>query len=109
MIRHFGCSSEEYPAIVRQNIGQFLGSTAAQVTCRLGIAFPVDMAKVPTITLFDNVTNAGTLFVDGVGGNLPATPQLITTSQCGQAALTTGVIYGANSAILGQWRADTGW
>jgi hypothetical protein len=92
-----------------QNIGQFLGQPSAQTTCRLSITFPVDMAKAPTMTLYDNTTNAGTLYIDGVGGNQAATPQLVTTSCCGQAGLTTGVTYGANAAILGQWRADTGW
>jgi len=92
-----------------QNIGQFLGQPSAQTVCRLSIAFPVDMAKVPTMTLYDNTTNAGTLYVDGVGGALAATPALVTTSHCGQASLTTGVTYGANAAVLGQWRADTGW
>jgi hypothetical protein len=92
-----------------QELGQFAGSTAASTTCRLNISFPVDMAKAPTMTLIDNTTNLGTLYVDGVGGNLAATPALVTTSQCGQAALTTGQVYGANAAVLGQWRADTGW
>jgi hypothetical protein len=92
-----------------QNLGQFLGATSAQTTIRLSIAFPVDMAKVPTMTLIDNATNLGTLYVDGVGGNLAASPGLVTTSHCGQASLATGVAYPANAAVLGQWRADTGW
>jgi hypothetical protein len=92
-----------------QDLGQFLGQAAsAQTTIRLGIQFPVEMAKVPTMTFYDHTTVAGSLYVDGVGSS-PVTPQLVTASQCGQAALTTGITYGANSPVLGQWRADTGW
>jgi hypothetical protein len=95
-----------------QGLGQFIGaaSPATATTCRLNISFPVDMAKTPTMTLFDNTTVAGNLYVDGVSPqSQPATAGLVTTSQCGQAILTNAVSVSAFATILGQWRADTGW
>jgi len=86
-------------------IGQWVGST----TVRLGVRFGTEMAKTPTIRMAATTATLNQVYVDGMG--VVGISGAVVARSSGMSGLTlastpTG---GANSPVLGDWDADTGW
>jgi len=87
-------------------IGTHVQSSAA---CRCNIHYPVEMAKAPTISMYDYQANLNQVYLETVGN-------VAFSSTSGDAAGILAVNLAAaqtttynGSAVLGQWKADTGW
>jgi len=88
-----------------KQIGIFVNGTNY---ARLGIQFPVGMAKAPTMACVGNAANLNYLYVDGIG-NIPLSSALSAdTSGCSAANFQNTYSPGF-APVLGEWTADTGW
>jgi hypothetical protein len=87
-----------------KNIGNHVSTTAA----RSNIRFPVEMAKIPTVTLYDNTTIANAVYMDP-GGSLAGSAASGVTQSGVQALSYPTQTQAIGSSLLGQWRADTVW
>jgi hypothetical protein len=82
------------------------GSTSV----RANIHWPVDMAKVPTVYIYDYLANANQVYLETIGNVAISGYSLNDTAGCGAIALSasqTPTYTGA--AVLAQYKADTGW
>jgi hypothetical protein len=84
---------------------QISGSTAV----RCHVHYPVEMAKSPTITMYDYLANLNQVYLESVGN-------VAISSVSGDSAGINAVALSAaqtptyqGAAVLGQWKSDTGW
>jgi hypothetical protein len=80
----------------------------SSTTVRSFAPFPVEMAKVPTVTVYDNAGNGNSIYVDYIGQSPVSTINVLKTGiqniiLASASAQTTPV------TVLGNWLADTGW
>ena len=89
-------------------IGMWINNSVA---IRLNLQFPVEMAKVPAVTLYDNGVTANAVYPDYYGSKACSAGQFVTTAHCGYCSLNANPgSTGTNTCgVLGQWKADTGW
>ena len=95
-------------AIGTRQLGQVLtGGTAA----RLSFAFPKQMAKTPTLTLYDASGAINAVYVDNWGDHVSVTGVTADSSGPLNAATFPTAVGAAAYAypINGNWVADTGW
>jgi hypothetical protein len=91
-----------------RTIGQFQSGT----TVRCNVVFPVEMAKVPTISIADNGATLNSLFLDAVGSVAVTPPGAGAVNATGFNSCPLNAAQGAGAnlqPVLGQWQADTGW
>jgi hypothetical protein len=90
---------------------KWIGTHAqGSVSLRLNIHFPVEMAKAPTVSMYDYLANANQVYIESLGN--VAITGLGTIDSAGVGAATLAAVQTAtyNGAdVLGQWKADTGW
>ena len=88
-----------------KNVGQHISGTAG----RSNIRFPVEMAKVPTVTLYDNTTTANAVYLDGIGSIAVASLANVSPTGVQGINYTASQTQPVGQSLLGQWKADTGW
>jgi hypothetical protein len=91
------------------NDWRLLGNVAAATAIRSYVRYPNTMAKVPTVTIYDNAGVANAIWMEAVGGSIAvsSTSGNADGIQAVNFASQSGAILGNNT--IGQWRADTGW
>lgn len=91
-------------------IGPWVGSTA--VRTGTSVRWPVELAKTPTVTMYDNTNTPNQIYMDfnGVRYAVASCSMTSPTRFVEQVNLTTtpsGI--NAGSTALASWTADTGW
>jgi hypothetical protein len=71
--------------------------------------FPVEMAKVPTVTGYDHQTTVNAIYLEGIGSIGLSNFSGIDTRGVGAINLSASQTSTQGSVLLGQWSADTGW
>jgi hypothetical protein len=88
-----------------QQLGQFSSGT----TGRLGVQFPREMAKTPTVTAYGVGGGINQLYIDGFG-DMAISSIGATGIGLNSATFSASQVAGANNApILGNYTASTGW
>jgi len=87
-------------------IGSHIQGTTA---VRCNVHYPVDMATSPVVTMYDYLANLNQVYLETIGN-------VAIASAGGDSAGILSVALSAaqtttyqGSAVLGQWKADTGW
>jgi hypothetical protein len=88
-----------------RGLGTFVNTNYA----RVNIVFPVEMAKAPTMTIYDNGVNANAIYSEVVGSIAVTSVGYLNSHSCGHLATATPGTNPIAAPVLGQWRADTGW
>lgn len=76
---------------------------------RCNVHYPVEMAKSPTITMYDYLANLNQVFLETVG-NVAISSVTGDSAGINAVALAASQTASWNGAgVLGQWKSDTGW
>ena len=87
-------------------IGTHVQSSTA---VRCNVHYPVEMAKSPTITMYDYLANLNQVFLETVG-NVAISSVTGDSAGINAVALAASQTASWNGAgVLGQWKSDTGW
>jgi hypothetical protein len=98
-----------YGGIVPNGIWKNMGNHVSGGSGRSNIRFPVEMAQIPTVTLYDNTTIANAVYIEPGGSITGAAATGPTQSGVQGFSYPSQASTPVGSSILGQWRADTGW
>lgn len=98
-----------YGAVVPNGSWKNMGNHVSGGSGRSNIRFPVEMAAIPTVTVYDNTTIAGAVYIEPGGSITGAAATGATQSGVQGFSYPSQASTPVGSSILGQWRADTGW
>jgi hypothetical protein len=111
--QRYYCKSNSYGTASPTNndwrsIGMWVTNTTS---IRTGVAYPVEMAKVPTVRVYDNGVNLNKIYLDSYGSLAlnGAQPGLSSTAGFGNIVLAANPGTAWTQSVLAQWNADTGW
>lgn len=91
-----------------------LGYLVNNVVRLQNVRFPVRMAKVPTVTIYDTAGVAGNIHVDYLGATGISSYNFTSggsggTQDLAQVTLVSTPAQPTGTTCLGSWEADTGW
>jgi len=108
--QRYWCKGNGYGSLCpTSNDWRQVGWWTSGTTGRALIYFPVEMAKAPTMTGYDNGTTVNAIYLDAVGSVALSSYSVINTRTVGGINLTATPSSTTGTAMLGQWNADTGW